>query len=148
MRCLRVTRHFCVLGSMSTFNLQKRVTRHSFSSTVCIQKRVTACVLGSRRSVFMQWWTEQLHSILGLAGIWKPWRMMSTADDWVGARVVHILYCQTSGCSIKGRPYPGPGPGASFPSGPEWDSQASPRQDGPSTGVSPFSSGKKLFWNS
>ena len=57
---------------------------------------------------------------------------MSTADD---------SSCQTSGCSIKGRPYPGPGPGASppFPSGPEWDSQASPRQDGPSTGVRPFS---------
>ena len=61
----------------------------------------------AKKCVFMQCWTEPLHSILGLAGI-------TTADDWVG--VVHILYCRRlGGCSIKGRPYPGPGPGASPP---------------------------------
>ena len=66
-------KYYVALGMLASFILQKRVTRHSFSSTVCIQKRVTACVLGSRRSVFKLWYTEQLHSILGFESIIIPY---------------------------------------------------------------------------
>ena len=58
----------------ASFNLQKRVTRHCsfYFQVLSVYKNVLQHVLGSMRSVFMQWWTEQLHSILGFEGIIIP----------------------------------------------------------------------------
>ena len=55
---------------------------------------------------------------------------MSTADN---------SSCQTSGCSIKGRPYPGPGPGASSPRDPSGTRKRVPGRMVPLLGVRPFS---------